>query len=185
MYENRRNKAEQPSKFSGFLANKATNWRIFEIKHVDDYLYCMRITQKLTFVIVLLFISFQVKAQQTVPVRDTAVLKDTVYSQNDVDVKAEYPGGDQARIDFIEQKVNGSVATDNGAPKGTYTVVVICIIDTNGKIIAAVQDTHHGYGMEKEVLRIINKLPKPYKPAMKNGVPVKSKIKFPVTFAVL
>ena len=144
----------------------------------------MKTTQKLTLVIFFLLIAFRINAQQTVVTKDTLLIKDTVYSLNDVDVKPEFPGGDKARVDFIEHKVNGLVAVENGAPYGTYTVVIVCIIDTDGKIIAAVQETNHGYGMEKEVLRIINKLPKPYKPAMKNEVPVKCKIKFPVTFTV-
>lgn len=125
-------------------------------------------------------------AQKPIPAKDSiSVNQDSVYSNKDVDVIAEYPGGDMSRRNFLERNINGQVATDNGAPSGNYTVVVICFIGIDGKITEAVPETSHGYGMEKEVLRIINKLPKPYKPAMKNGVPVKSKIKFPVTFSVL
>ena len=113
-----------------------------------------------------------------------AVNQDSVYSVNDVDAEAEYPGGDKARRAFIEKNINALVAIENSAPSGTYTVVVICFIGIDGKIFAAVPETSHGYGMEKEVLRIIKKLPKPYSPAMKNGVPVKTKIRFPVTFYI-
>jgi len=139
----------------------------------------MKTAKKLTLVLILLCSSFLCWAQQNPPA------KDTVYSITDVDVQPEYPGGDIARREFIERKLNGQVATENGAPKGNYTVVVICIIDVDGKIIASVPETSHGYGMEKEVLKIIGKLPKQYKPAIKNGVPVKTKIRFPVTFSVL
>jgi hypothetical protein len=145
----------------------------------------MKIVQKLPLVFLMLSLSFISNAQKTVHTKDSIRFnQDSVYSQMDVDVKAEYPGGEKAWRDYIERKVNGTVATDNGAPSGTYTVVIICIIDTSGKIIAAVPETSHGYGMEKEVLRIINKIPKPYTPAMKNGMAVKSKIKFPVTFSI-
>lgn len=145
----------------------------------------MRIIKTLFFILVFLCCYWTTTAQNIMPVKDTIpVNRDTVYSQADVDVKAEYPGGDAARSDFIEKKINGLVPVENGVPFGTYTVVIICIIDTNGKIIAAVPETNHGFGMEKEVLRIINKLPKPYIPAIKNGIQVKSKIKFPVMFSI-
>ncbi len=117
--------------------------------------------------------------------KETVIVnQDSVYSAKDVDAVAEYPGGDIARRTFIEKNINALVAVENSAPAGTYTVVVVCFIGINGKIFAAVPETSHGYGMEKEVLRIINKIPKPYKPALKNGVPVKTKIKFPVMFSI-
>jgi hypothetical protein len=139
----------------------------------------MKIPKHLMLFSLFLYCHFLLAAQNTVPVN-----QDTVYSQSDVDIKAQYPGGDKARIDFIENKVNLFVPVENGAPDGTYTVVIVCIIGNDGKIIAAVPETSHGYGMEREVLRIINKLPKPYIPAMKNGIAVKSKNKFPVKFSI-
>jgi periplasmic protein TonB len=138
----------------------------------------MKIPKHLMLFSLFLCCHFLLVAQDAVPVN-----QDSVYSQLNVDVKAEYPGGDKARIDFIEKKVNGFVPIDNGAPRGTYTVVIICTIDIDGKIISTVPETKLGYGMEEEVIRIIKKLPKPYSPAVKNGVAVKSKMKFPVTFA--
>jgi protein TonB len=145
----------------------------------------MRFTKSLGFVFPFLCSYCATSAQDVAPVKDSFVVnQDTVYSTKDVDVIAEYPGGDAARIKFIEKNVNGLVPVENGAPSGAYTVVITCIIDTDGKIIAAVPATSHGYGMEKEVIRIIRKLPKPYSPALKNGLPVKSKINFPVMFSI-
>ena len=44
-----------------------------------------------------------------------------------------------------------------------------------------VPETHEGYGMEKEMIRVLKKLPT-FRPAIKNGVAVKSKISFPIVF---
>ena len=144
----------------------------------------MKTTKQLTIVLTLLCTSFLLNAQQTRPAKDSmATYKDTVYSLSDVDVQPEYPGGDAARREFVEKKINALVPLENGAPMGSYTVVIACFIGIDGKIIAAVPETNHGYGMEKEVLRIISKIPKPYKPALKNGVPVKTIIRFPVLFS--
>ncbi len=107
---------------------------------------------------------------------------DSVYSK--VDVMAEYPGEDKVRKDFFKSRLNGQTPTENLAPPGTYTVLVVCIIGADGKLIAVVPQTSHGYGMEEEVIRVTKKLPKPFKPALKNGIAVKSKMKFTIGFYV-
>lgn len=145
----------------------------------------MRINQHLFSLLLFLSISDVSFAQQQPASKDTIIVnQDSVYSAKDVDVVAEYPGGDIARRAFLERNINALVAVENSAPAGTYTVVIVCFIGIDGKVFATVPETSHGYGMEKEVLRIIKKLPKPYSPAMKKGFPVKTKIRFPVTFSV-
>jgi|CXWL01.1.fsa_nt_gi protein TonB len=104
---------------------------------------------------------------------------DSVYSA--VDIPAEHPNGKEARIRSIEKNVDAGIGSINGAPVGTYKVRIACIVDAGGKIIAMVPETHEGYGMEKEMMRVLKKLPT-FKPAIKNGVAVKSKIVFPVVF---
>ena len=88
-----------------------------------------------------------------------------------------------ARRNFLERNINGQVATDNGAPSGNYTVVVICFIGIDGKITEAVPETSHGYGMEKEVIRIIKAGPA-WIPAIQYGRKVNAYRRQPVTFAV-
>ncbi len=104
---------------------------------------------------------------------------DSVYFN--VDIPAEHPKGKEARIRFIEKNIDAAVGIKNGAPTGIYNIRIACIIDTAGKFIAIVPETHEGYGMEKEMMRVIKTFPA-FKPAMKNGVAVKSKIIFPVMF---
>ncbi|MEO7983848.1 MAG: hypothetical protein ABI688_07185 [Bacteroidota bacterium] len=104
---------------------------------------------------------------------------DSVYSQ--VDIPAEHPKGREARIRFIEKNIDAGIGLKNGAPNGIYKVRIVCIVDPLGKIIAMVPETHEGYGMENEMMRVLKELPT-LNPAIKNGMPVKSKIVFPVVF---
>jgi periplasmic protein TonB len=104
---------------------------------------------------------------------------DSVYFN--VDIPAEHPKGKDARIRFIEKNIDAATPIKNGAPSGIYKIRIACIIDTAGKFTAMVPETNEGYGMEKEMMRVLKNLPA-FKPAIKNGVAVKSKIVFPVTF---
>jgi len=104
---------------------------------------------------------------------------DSVYLE--VDTPAEHPNGKEARVRFIERNIDAAIGIKNGAPAGTYNIRIVCIIDANGKIIVMVPETHEGFGMEKEMMRVLKKLPD-FKPAIKNGVAVKSKIIFPLMF---
>ncbi|HNU13451.1 MAG TPA: energy transducer TonB [Chitinophagaceae bacterium] len=135
---------------------------------------------KNTALVVLLFISGYCFSQNIQVAADSNFVNpDSVYSA--VDIPAEHPKGKDARIKFLEKNIDAAIAIKNGAPAGTYKVLITCIIDTAGKIIAMVPVTHHGYGMEKETMRVLKNMPA-FKPAIKNGVIVKSKISFPVTF---
>jgi hypothetical protein len=142
------------------------------------YLYEMKF-------VTLLFLSlFPGTGQLFSQVADNVSLKNTINPDSvyiNVDIPAEHPKGKEARIRFIEKNIDASVPLKNGAPMGTYKVRVACIIDTAGRIIVMVPETHEGYGMEKEMMRVLKNLP-PFKPAIKNGVAVKSKIVFPIVF---
>jgi protein TonB len=136
----------------------------------------------------LIIISFAVAAQAD-PHADTT--KVPVYADNSeykifekVDIEATFPGGDQAWRTYLERNVNAQVPADNGAPGGTYTVIVQFVVDKEGNISNVQALTKHGYGMEKEVVRIITKGPK-WIPAMQDGKAVKAYRKQPVTFMVI
>ncbi len=101
-----------------------------------------------------------------------------------VEIEASFPGGDGAWRKYLERNANGQVATDNGAPEGTYTVVVQFVVDKEGNISDVRSLTNHGYGMEEEAMRVIKKGPQ-WKPAVQNGRQVKAYRKQPITFQVL
>lgn len=102
---------------------------------------------------------------------------------DEVEIEASFPGGDSKWRQYLERNANGQVATDNGAPEGTYTVLVQFVVDKEGNISDVRSLTNHGYGMEEEAMRVIRKGPK-WNPAIQNGRQVKAYRKQPITFRV-
>lgn len=100
-----------------------------------------------------------------------------------VEIEASFPGGDSKWRQYLERNANGQVASDNGAPEGTYTVVIQFVVDKEGNISDVKALTSHGYGMEDEAMRVIKKGPK-WTPAVQNGRQVKAYRKQPITFQV-
>jgi len=100
-----------------------------------------------------------------------------------VEIEASFPGGDSKWRQYLERNANGQVASDNGAPEGTYTTVVQFVVDKEGNISDVRALTNHGYGMEEEAIRVIKKGPK-WNAAIQNGRQVKAYRKQPITFRV-
>ena len=100
-----------------------------------------------------------------------------------VDIEASFPGGDTEWRKYLERNLRGDVALENGAPVGSYTVVIQFVVDKEGNLSDIKPLTSLGYGMEAEVVRILKKTPN-WSPAMQNGRPVKAYRKQPVTFVI-
>ena len=100
-----------------------------------------------------------------------------------VEIEAKFPGGDAKWRQYLERNCNAQVATDNGAPEGTYTTVIQFVVDKEGNISDVNAMTNHGYGMEEEAVRTIKKGPN-WTPAVQNGRQVKAYRKQPITFQV-
>lgn len=100
-----------------------------------------------------------------------------------VEIDASFPGGNVNWTKYLERSLNAEVPINNKAPKGVYTTVTMFLVDTDGIISDIKPLTTHGFGMEKEAMRVISKGPK-WLPAMVNGKPVKSYKKQPITFRV-
>ncbi len=100
-----------------------------------------------------------------------------------VDVEATFPGGIDEWRHFLERNLNPNVPVDNGAPCGKYTVYVQFIVDKEGRVSDIKPLTNLGFGMEREVVRIM-KESGAWDPAMMKGKPVKAYRKQPVTFVV-
>lgn len=122
-------------------------------------------------------------AQQTRPAakESPAAAEDSIYES--VDIEASFPGGDDGWRKFLEKNINANIAADNGAPDGTYTVLVQFVVNIEGRVSDIRSLTRHGYGMEAEVIRILQKSPR-WNPASQNGRMVKAFRKQPVTFIV-
>ncbi len=100
-----------------------------------------------------------------------------------VEIEAKFPGGDGKWRQYLERNCNAQVATDAGAPEGTYTTVVQFVVDKEGNISDVKSMTNHGYGLEEEAVRVIKKGPN-WTPAVQNGRQVKAYRKQPITFQV-
>lgn len=104
-------------------------------------------------------------------------------STTKIDTEAGFPGGDVAWRKYLTHNLNAATPVENGAPSGKYTVMILFQIDADGSVKDIKAITNHGYGMEKEAIRIIKKGPK-WVPANQGGVNVSSYRKQPLTFVV-
>jgi hypothetical protein len=100
-----------------------------------------------------------------------------------VDVEASYPGGNEAWNKFLARSLNSNVPNKNNAPIGKYTVYVIFIVDKDGSVSSVRAQTNFGFGMEDEVIRVIEKSGK-WNAALQNGKPVKAFRRQPITFVL-
>jgi len=117
----------------------------------------------------------------TLPARDTTSVDTTIFTK--VDLEATFPGGENGWRTFLENNLKADVPVRRKAPAGQYMVVVQFIVDKQGNLSDIRPLTNLGYGMEKEVVRVLRKSPK-WQPAMMNGQPVKAYRKQPLTFVV-
>lgn len=100
-----------------------------------------------------------------------------------VEKEAEFANGLGGWRKYLERNLNASVPNNNGAPAGTYTVIIKFIVSKNGKVSDVQAETKHGYGMEGEAISTIKKSPD-WKPAIQNGKPVNAYRRQPITYLV-
>jgi periplasmic protein TonB len=100
-----------------------------------------------------------------------------------VEIEAQFEGGPGAWSRYLQKNLNSNTPADNGAPPGSYSVIVQFIVDKQGNISEVKSLTNHGYGMEEEAIRAIKKGPR-WIPAIQNGNPVNAYRKQPITFVV-
>jgi len=98
-----------------------------------------------------------------------------------IDKKAEFPGGFEALINYL----NDNVLYPNGALKDAIEGKVIASFDVNkdGSIsdIAIVRSLHPL--LDEEAIRVLIDMPN-WNPAIKDGKPIKMKVIWPVNFSL-
>jgi protein TonB len=100
-----------------------------------------------------------------------------------VEIEASFPGGTAAWSKYLRNNLRAEIATENGAPAGTYTVNVRFVVDKEGNISDVRALSSHGYGIEDEAVRAIKKGPR-WSPGNQNGRAVNSYHTQPITFVV-
>lgn len=112
-----------------------------------------------------------------------SVLSDDNMVYTKVDADAEFPGGMGAFTKFLQRNLNADVPVNNGAPVGTYKVIIRFTVGKDSLAYDIQPETNFGYGMEEEAIRAIKKAPK-WAPAMLNGHNVNAYKRQPITFVV-
>lgn len=105
-------------------------------------------------------------------------LKKFIFSRN-----AEFRGGKSNWQKYLIKNLRTRVPIKNGAPNGSYKVMVRFKIDDRGNVFDVEPETNFGYGMEDEVLRVVRKSPR-WKNAIWLNENVFSYRRQPVTFEV-
>jgi len=115
---------------------------------------------------------------------DTKHISDMDKVFTEVITPAEFPGGLSAWVKYLERNLQRDLVKNNGGPPGRYTVIVSFLVDKNGELsnIKAINDP--GYGTKEEAERVIKKGPN-WKPAIQNGINVKSIHKQSITFLAM
>ena len=104
---------------------------------------------------------------------------DSVYHL--VDKKAEFPGGDRALMNWLNENIKyPEFAYKNNIQGKVY---VNFIVRENGSIdsVKIARGVHSS--LDNEAIRLVKAMPK-WKPGLKNGVAVKSYFTLPVTFVL-
>ncbi len=81
---------------------------------------------------------------------------------------AEFPGGQQGWVRYLERTLNRDLPVENGAPAGKYAVVVSFVVARDGKISDVKAENDPGYGTKEEAVRVIQRGPN-WKAAVQNG----------------
>jgi periplasmic protein TonB len=95
------------------------------------------------------------------------------------EVNPEFPGGEKAWMSYLQRMLRVPDGLDDGERK---TVRVKFVVNANGEVTGAEIVQSAGRDFDKEVLRVIGKMPK-WKPGRQNGKNVAVYFTQPVTFA--
>lgn len=108
---------------------------------------------------------------------DSTIMEDGLYEA--VELPAEFPGGQIALQRFLSANIRYPEAAQQNDIQGR--VVVKFIVNKNGDIQDATVVRGVDKDLDREALRVVNKMPK-WLPGMNNGVPVRSYFNMPITF---
>jgi protein TonB len=104
--------------------------------------------------------------------------KDGVYSR--ADQMPEYPGGESALSNFVENHISYPQDAIDQNTEGT--VIVSFVIDEKGKVAnPVVTGKSMASGLDNEAVKVVQQMPA-WKPGMVKGKPVKTRLSLPVTF---
>jgi hypothetical protein len=139
--------------------------------------------------------AIEIKAKKLTPItQENGIIKeiwvDRTFVQDDdnkvfekVQIEASFRGGYEEWKNYLERNLDKNVPVKNGCKPGTYTVVVRFIVGKDGRVSNVTALTNHGFGMEEEAIRMIQKGPD-WIPGKQNGHLVNAYRKQPITFVI-
>lgn len=95
----------------------------------------------------------------------------------------QFPGGREGFMAYLDRTLNRDLPRKNGAPPGTYSVIVTFEIDTDGNLNNIGTSNDPGYGTKEEAMRVFARGPR-WTPAKYNGSVVKYNTTQVITFKV-
>lgn len=107
------------------------------------------------------------------------------FSEDEVENKASFHEGEDKLNSFFVTNLLRNIAVENDAPVGDYKVPVHLKIDKEGILKEIQVLSKHGYGMEKESMRVIKLSMSHWKPAKLKNLNVNSTKKLVFTFTVI
>ena len=116
-------------------------------------------------------------ANTTTMAQDKKVANDKVYEK--VEVMPEFPGGDQAMMDFVAKNVVYPQEARDKEISGR--VMVGFIVEKDGGISDAKVVKGIGGGCDEEAVRVFSAMPK-WKPGKQDGKPVRVGFQMPINF---
>lgn len=105
------------------------------------------------------------------------LVEDSVYTI--VDQKAEFIGGDRELFKFISSRVKYPALAREKNTEGKVVIGFLINVDGSLEDIKVLEGI--GNGCDEEALKLINTMP-PWKPAIVNGKPVRSRHTLPISF---
>lgn len=121
-----------------------------------------------------------------IDVAPVVVQKDEEVDEEDkvfviVEEMPEFPGGDLARAKWLQANLNyPAIAQENGIQGKVY---VTFVVGKDGTISNATVVRGVDASLDKEALRVVNKMP-PWKPGMQRGKPVNVSFTVPINFVL-
>ena len=116
-------------------------------------------------------------ANTTAMAQNKKATNDKVYEK--VEVMPEFPGGEQAMLDFVAKNVVYPQEARDKEISGR--VLVSFIVEKDGSITDAKVAKGIGGGCDEEAVRVVNAMPK-WKPGKQKGKPVRVSFMMPFTF---
>jgi hypothetical protein len=84
-----------------------------------------------------------------------------------VQIPAEFPGGQNGWVNYLERTLDRDLPERRGAPVGKYSVVVSFVVDKEGNITNVKAENNPGYGTMEDAVRVLKNGPK-WVPATQN-----------------